>query len=380
MLDVAIRRRQGSFDLDIRFQAPIQGITALFGRSGSGKSSVINAIAGLAKPDAGHIRLDGTVLFDSAQGIDVPAERRRTGYVFQDSRLFPHMTVVNNLLYGMRRVPERERRISLDPVVELLGIGALLTRKPHTLSGGERQRVAVGRALLAQPRILLMDEPLASLDAERKAEILPYIERLRDELNIPIVFVSHSVDEVVRLATTLVLMADGRVTATGTVADLSVRLDVGAILGGQEVGAVLDTVVASHDAATGLTALTFPGGTLTVPQLDLGIGQHLRVRIQARDVILALEPPSRISVHNMLAGRIVELGAESGPSRDVKIDLGGSFLLARVTRHSVERLELGVGTPVFALVKSVAFDRVFPGPSGSGSGSGPGPGGRNIAL
>ncbi|QQP89261.1 molybdenum ABC transporter ATP-binding protein [Skermanella sp. TT6] len=369
MLDVAIRRRQGTFDLDIRFQAPSRGVTALFGRSGSGKSSVINAIAGLAKPDAGHILLDGTVLFDGARRIDVPAERRRTGYVFQDSRLFPHMSVQDNLLYGMRRVPREERRIALEPVVDLLGIGGLLKRRPYSLSGGEKQRVAVGRALLAQPRILLMDEPLASLDAERKAEILPYIERLRDELNIPIVFVSHSVDEVVRLATTLVLVADGRVRAAGTVAELSGRLDVGGTIGGLEAGAVLDTTVAGHDAATGLTELRFPGGILTVPLLDLRAGQPLRVRIQARDVILALEPPSRISVHNMLEGRIVELGEAAGPSRDVRIDLGGSFLLARVTRHSVERLGLGVGTPVFALVKSVAFDRVFPGPAG-----------RNVAL
>ncbi|UEM03289.1 molybdenum ABC transporter ATP-binding protein [Skermanella rosea] len=364
MLDVAIRRRQGAFDLDIRFQAPSRGVTALFGRSGSGKSSVINAIAGLARPDAGHILLDGAALFDSARRIDVPAERRRTGYVFQDSRLFPHMSVQDNLLYGMRRVPKEERRIALEPVVDLLGIGGLLRRRPYSLSGGEKQRVAVGRALLAQPRILLMDEPLASLDAERKAEILPYIERLRDELNIPIVFVSHSVDEVVRLATTLVLVADGRVKAAGTVAELSVRLDVGAVIGGLEAGAVLDTTVAGHDPATGLTELRFPGGTLTVPLLDLAVGQPLRVRIQARDVILALEPPSRISVHNMLEGRIVELGEAAGPSRDVRIDIGGSFLLARVTRHSVDRLGLGVGTPVFALVKSVAFDRVFPGPAG----------------
>jgi molybdate transport system ATP-binding protein len=364
MLDVAIKRRQGSFDLDIAFQAPSQGVTALFGPSGSGKSSVINAIAGLSRPDAGHILLDGAILFDSARRIDVPVEKRRVGYVFQDSRLFPHMSVLDNLLYGLRRVPQGERRIELEPVAKLLGIDPLLKRRPHTLSGGERQRVAVGRALLAQPRILLMDEPLASLDAARKAEILPYIERLRDELNIPIVFVSHSADEVVRLATTLVLVADGRVRATGTVAELSVRLDLDGAIGGPEAGAVLDTTVAAHDPDSRLTALRFDGGELTVPLLGLGIGQPLRVRIQARDVILALEPPSRISVHNMLEGRIIELGEATGPSRDVKIDLGGSYLLARVTQHSVERLGLTAGVQVYALVKSVAFDRVFPGPAG----------------
>jgi molybdate transport system ATP-binding protein len=373
MLDIAIRRRQGSFNLDIAFQAPSQGVTALFGRSGSGKSSVINTIAGLSRPDAGHIRLDDTVLFDSKRRIDVPVEKRRVGYVFQDSRLFPHMSVRDNLLYGLRRVPREERRIDLEPVTALLGIDPLLKRRPHTLSGGERQRVAVGRALLAQPRILLMDEPLASLDAARKAEILPYIERLRDELNIPIVFVSHSVDEVVRLATTLVLVADGGVQAVGSVAELSARLDLESAFGGVEAGAVLDTTVIGHDPASRLTALGFRGGELTVPLLDLGIGQSLRVRIQARDVILALEPPSRISVHNMLEGRIIELSEAAGPSRDVKIDLGGSFLLARVTQHSVERLGLTIGTPVFALVKSVAFDRVFPGPAGGNTA-------RNIAL
>jgi molybdate transport system ATP-binding protein len=373
MLDIAICRRQGAFDLDIVFQAPSQGVTALFGHSGSGKSSVINAIAGLSRPDAGHIRLDDTILFDSARRIDVPVEKRRVGYVFQDSRLFPHMSVLDNLLYGLRRVPQEERRIDLEPVAALLGIDPLLKRRPHTLSGGEKQRVAVGRALLAQPRILLMDEPLASLDAARKAEILPYVERLRDELNIPIVFVSHSADEVVRLATTLVLVADGRVRATGTVAELSTRLDLDGAIGGPEAGAVLDTTVVAHDPATRLTTLRFDGGELTVPLLDLRIGQPLRVRIQARDVILALEPPSLISVHNILEGRIIELGEAAGPSRDVKIDLGGSFLLARITRHSVERLRLTIGTPVFALVKSVAFDRVFPGPAGGNTA-------RHIAL
>src|SRR4051794_38730293 len=249
MLDIAIRRRLGSFDLDIAFQAPSQGVTALFGRSGSGKSSVINAIAGLSRPDAGHILLDGATLFDRARRIDVPVEKRRVGYVFQDSRLFPHMSVLDNLLYGLRRVPREERRIALEPVAALLGIDPLLQRRPHTLSGGERQRVAVGRALLAQPRILLMDEPLASLDAARKAEILPYIERLRDELNIPIVFVSHSVDEVVRLATTLVLVADGGVQAVGSVAELSVRLDLDGAIGGEGGGGGLGTTRVRRGAA-----------------------------------------------------------------------------------------------------------------------------------
>lgn len=216
MLEVRAKHRLGVFQLDVELVAPTGGIVALFGRSGAGKTSLVNMLAGLLRPTEGRIALNGTVLFDSAARIDLPPERRRLGYVFQEARLFPHLDVRGNLLYGFRRVPAAERAIRLEQIVELLDIGPLLRRRPGSLSGGEKQRVAIGRALLANPRLLLMDEPLASLDATRKAEILPFIEQLRDKLRLPIVYVSHDMGEIVRLADTVVLLADGRVTAIGS--------------------------------------------------------------------------------------------------------------------------------------------------------------------
>ncbi len=365
MLDVAIRQTLGRFTLDVAFSSEGRGLTALFGRSGSGKTSVINAIAGLVRPDEGRIRIGDTVFFDSAARIDVPVEKRRIGYVFQESRLFPHMTVRSNLEFGLRRVPAAERRIGLGPVVDLLGLAHLLDRRPRGLSGGEKQRVALGRALLAQPRLLLMDEPMASLDAERKAEILPYIERLRDEMNIPIVLVSHALDEVVRLATTMVLIGEGRVIASGPVGAVMGRLDLSAATGHQEVGAVLDMTVARHDAADGLSVLAFDGGRLAVPLLDRPVGAAVRLHIHARDVIVALAPPPLVSVRNALAGRVVELVESGSSSVDLRIAVGGSVLIARVTRAAARDLALAEGCDVVALVKGVAFepDLMGPGPA-----------------
>lgn len=357
MLEVAVRKRLGSFELDAAFTAPAGGVTALFGRSGAGKTSVVNAIAGLLRPDWGRIRVGGVTFFDRDAGIHMPVTQRRIGYVFQDARLFPHMSVRDNLLYGWRRVPAAERRIAFDPVVDLLGLAALLRRRPRHLSGGERQRVALGRALLAQPRVLLMDEPLASLDAPRKAEIIPYIERLRDELGLPIVLVSHAVEEVVRLATTVVLLDQGRVAAAGPVGEIMGRLDLEGLTGLHDAGAVLDCRVAAHHEGHGLTTLDFPGGQLRVPRLGLALGTRLQVRIHARDVILALRPPEQLSVQNVLPGRIREIGAVAEAFVEVQIDLGGSTLIARVTRRAALDLALAPGMPVYALVKSVAFDR-----------------------
>ena len=231
MMDLAIRKRLGEFTLDVSFAVPEYGVTALFGRSGAGKTSVIAAIAGLLRPDEGRIQVGDQILFDSSAGHDVPVHRRRVGYVFQDGRLFPHLSVRDNLLYGYRGSPGKNRRITLDEVVELLGVAPLLERRPRDLSGGEKQRVAIGRALLAQPEVLLMDEPLASLDAPRKREILPYLERLRDELRLPIVYVSHAIEEVVRLANQVVVLDAGRVAATGTPEQLGERLDLRPLLG-----------------------------------------------------------------------------------------------------------------------------------------------------
>ncbi len=354
-LEVAVRHRFGDFALDASF-AGETGLTALFGRSGSGKTSLVNVIAGLVRPDQGRVSVDGRVLVDTAAGIFVPRHRRRIGYVFQEARLFPHLSVRGNLLYGRWFTPAGERRGTLDRVVELLGVGHLLARPPAALSGGERQRVAIGRALLASPQLLLMDEPLASLDQARKAEILPYIERLRDEAGVPIVYVSHSLDEVARLAGTMVLLADGRVLAAGPTAQVLARVDLGALAGADEAGSVLDAEVAAEDPAFGLASFRTAAGTLTVPATGLPLGARVRVRIRARDVMLATRRPDGISALNVLEGRVAAVGPPQGAAVDVRIDCHGAPLVARITRRSLEALALSPGVAVYAVVKSVAFD------------------------
>ena len=246
MISIDILHRLGSFTLAAKFDTSSRGITAIFGRSGAGKTSIVNVLAGLLQPHSGRIEIDGHVLLDTKKQINVPPEKRRLGYVFQESRLFPHYSVRRNLTYGMRRTPEAERRVDFDDVVGVLGIEALLDRKPRSLSGGERQRVALGRALLASPNLLLMDEPLASLDALRKQEILPFIERLRDHFDIPIVYVSHDMDEIIRLADTLILIDEGRVAAIGSVEDLTSRLDLRPLTGRYEAGSVIAAEVAAR--------------------------------------------------------------------------------------------------------------------------------------
>jgi molybdate transport system ATP-binding protein len=358
MIEVAVQKRLGSFVLDAKFASDSVGITALYGRSGAGKTSLVNALAGLLAPDRGRIVVGGEVLFDSDAGIDLPPERRRLGYVFQDGLLFPHYSVRGNLLYGRRRGADG---VPFDTVVALLGIEQLLDRKPGSLSGGEKQRVALGRALLAGPRLLLMDEPLAALDQQRKAEILPFIERLRDELAIPIVYVTHAMEEIVRLADTLVLMSEGRVAAVGTVEDLTSRLDLRPLTGRFEGGAVLRCVVADHDSGFGLTRLAFPGGRISVARLDLPLGTTVRVRVRARDVVLALERPAGLSIRNAFPARVIEIAAADGPAVDLRLDIGSEgksvMLWARVTRRALAELKLEIGSAVHALVKTVALDR-----------------------
>jgi len=356
MLDVAVTKRLGGFDLDVAFTAPLPGVVALFGVSGAGKSSLVNLIAGLARPDAGHIRVGDDVLFDAGRGVDVPVERRRIGYVFQDARLFPHQGVAANLRYGLNRAPAGDRRIGFDAVVDLLGLEVLLTRRPHHLSGGERQRVALGRALLAQPRLLLMDEPLASLDAARKREVLPYVERLRDELKLPIVYVSHAMNEVARLADTLVLLDRGRVLAHGPLTELAARADLPLADDGFDVGAIFDARVAHHDAERGLTALAFAGGSLLSPLLDLPLGTHRRIRIRARDVVLATRRPEAISLHNILPGTVLDVTPRGPAGALVRIQVGEAVLLARVTRDAVTQLGLRPGVAAFALLKSAVIE------------------------
>lgn len=356
MIDVDIDQQLGAFHLAVKFaaDAPIVG---LFGRSGSGKTSVINAIAGITTPRQGTIRVNDSLLFDAATGIDLAPEKRRVGYVFQDALLFPHMDVHANLLYGQRLRSSTDRFIDETRVVELLGLEGLLGRRPKALSGGEKQRVAIGRALLAQPRILLMDEPLAALDVPRKTEILDYIERLRDEINIPMVYVSHSVTEITRLADRVVVLADGKCLAVGDVDDVMGRTDLTAATGRYEAGSVLDTRVRAHEAHDQLTTLAFDGGELVVPHLEAAIGEAVRARIRARDVSLSIRKPTQISILNVLPARVVAIGVAIGPVVDVRLAVGHATLTARITRRSLQQLEIHTGQDVYALVKAVSFDQ-----------------------
>jgi molybdate transport system ATP-binding protein len=356
MLDVDVRLCLGRFEVDSRFSSEGR-LTALFGRSGAGKTTIVNMIGGLIRPENGRIVVDGTVLFDSERKIDISRHRRRIGYVFQEGRLFPHLTVRQNLRYGRWFTPRRDRYGSMEQVIELLGIGHLLDRRPGLLSGGEKQRVAIGRALLSSPRLLLLDEPLAALDEARKAEILPFIERLRDEVRLPIVYVSHSVGEVTLLAETMVLVSDGKVAAVGTVAEVMGRIDLFPLTGRYEAGAVLETCVLNHDHTFGLTRLRSAAGDLVVPLLDLPPGTALRARIRARDVIVSTAAVEGLSAQNVLTGRVVEIGPDSGSAADVRIDVHGEIIVARLTRKAIHDLDLSPGRSVHAIIKSVAFDR-----------------------
>ncbi|HET7268657.1 MAG TPA: molybdenum ABC transporter ATP-binding protein [Oleiagrimonas sp.] len=354
-VEIDVQRRLGQTDIDVQF-AGQSGVTALFGPSGAGKSSVINMIAGLLRPKRGRIVVDDRILFDSARRINVPAHKRRVGYVFQESRLFPHMSVRRNLLYGQRFSAPERRYTQLDRVADLLGIAALLQRRPHMLSGGERQRVAIGRALLASPSLLLMDEPLASLDAARKNEILPYIERLRDELALPVIYVSHQFDEVKRLADMLVMMADGRCIAAGTVNQILARPDLAPLTGHAQTGCVIDTRIARHDERFALTWLRCAAGELAVPRVERPVGASLRVHVHADDVVIALDRPTGLSTQNMLPATIVSIDEGHGHHHALELDAAGITLVAHVTRKAAHDLSLDVGSQVHALFKSLAID------------------------
>ncbi len=357
-LSVAVTHRQGAFDLAVEFHAA-QGVTALFGRSGSGKTTLVNIVGGLLRPQAGRVALDDRVLVDTERRIWIPPHRRRIGVVFQEGRLLPHLSVWQNLLFGRWFAPRHEADVEVAAVVDLLGIGPLLGRRPAGLSGGEKQRVAIGRALLSKPRLLLMDEPLSALDDTRKAEILPYLERLRDEARVPILYVSHSVAEVARLADTLVVLDAGRVTAAGPAAEVLARLDIVSLAGSREAGAVLDARVLSQDDRYGLTTLSTAAGELRVPRIDLPPGARLRLQVLARDVTLSLGPPTGSSALNVLAAVVAEVphaGDNGTPSMEVRLDCSGVPLMARITRRSVVEMGLMPGTPVYAVIKSVALD------------------------
>jgi len=349
----------GAFSLDLAFDAPMRGVTALFGASGSGKTTILRCIAGLERI-AGRLQVDGTVWQDSARGTFVMPHRRSVGYVFQEASLFAHLSVRENLLYGAKRTRpgDRNRSITLPDVSDLLGLGDLLERAPGSLSGGERQRVAVGRALLSRPRLLLMDEPLAALDRTAKEEILPYLESLRDMLSIPMLYVSHDIAEVSRLADHMVVIDRGRKVTDGPVAGILERLDLRPATGRFEAGVVLAARVAGHDTDFRLTSLDLNGQTLVIPLADLAVGSEIRLRVRARDVALATERPSGISVRNILEGTVAEIVEEPDTAfAESLIDVRGAGLRCRLTRASVADLGLAPGRPVFALIKTITFDR-----------------------
>jgi len=341
------------FDLDVDLELPGRGVTAFFGPSGSGKTTLLRAIAGLEPASAGYLAVNGEIWQDGRRVV--PTHRRALGYVFQEARLFPHLTVAANLDFGRRRIAEHERRVSLDHAIELLGIAHLLERRPERLSGGERSRVAIARALATGPRLLLMDEPLAALDHARKQEILPYLERLHDELEIPVLYVSHAPDEVARVADHLVVMEDGRAVAQGPLAETLARLDLPIRLG-EDAGVVLDARVIEHDEAWHLARVEFVGGSLWVRDAGHPVGHRLRVRILARDVSLAHERLGGTSILNVLPARVMELAGDTHPALAlVRLQVGNSPIVARVTGRSAAALGLSPGMEVWAQIKAVAL-------------------------
>lgn len=357
VLEARFRMRYGEFALDADLSLPARGVAGIFGASGSGKTTLLRCMAGLSRAAEGFLAIGEEVWQDDARRCFLPPHKRSCGYVFQEASLFPHLSVHQNLVYGFRRVARTLRKVSFDETVTMLDLAPLLGRRPEGLSGGERQRVAIGRAVLSSPRLLLMDEPIASLDTSRKAEVLYYIERLRDHLAIPILYVSHAIDEVVRLADTMVVMSAGKVLACGAVTALASRLDLRPYLGRFEAGTVIETTVVAQDLRYGLATLRFEGGELQAPDVESLVGERLRVRIRARDVSLSLSRPSDASFLNMLAGTVMEIGHSEGPSVDVSVAVGSAIVVARITRKSVDALRLEADKPVYALVKSVAIDR-----------------------
>jgi molybdate transport system ATP-binding protein len=356
VLSVNITQAFGSFRLETQFEVEEGSITAIFGKSGAGKTSTINAIAGLTRPDVGVIQIGNTTLFDQNLRINLPIYKRQIGYVFQDDRLFPHMTVRNNLIYGTPKNRDVANSLNLTDITGLLELAPLLERRPRTLSGGEKQRVAIGRALLSNPKLLLMDEPLASIDVQHRFEILPFIQRVREKTGITIIYVTHALEEVIFIADQIILLSEGQVTAQGTVEEIMSRLDLHPMTSRFDAGAVISAIYSGYDREFDLGELSFDGGTLRIAGLNAEIGIHLRAHIRARDVSLMLDKPKDTSVLNVFKGELIEIRHEDGPQLDLLINIG-TPLIARITRKSLNDLNLDIGSKVYAMIKAVAIDR-----------------------
>lgn len=357
-LDGRFQLQQGHFALNVDFHTPGRGVTAIFGPSGSGKTTLLRCIAGLERAPQGFLEVNGSCWQD--QGFFLPTHKRPLAYVFQEASLFSHLSVRKNLEYGLRRTPASQRKVAFEEAVELLGIKPLLRRNPNGLSGGERQRVAIARALLTSPKLLLMDEPLAALDVHSKAEILPYLETLHQELSIPVLYVTHSISEVMRLADHILVLEKGELVGSGALLDVLTNLDLPLLAHAYEAGVVIEAVVKEHDEQFHLTYLEFvsatlSGGRLSLSREDLPLGRLVRVVLNARDVSLALENEVNSSILNIFQATILEIAEESPGQLMVKLDLGGALLLARITKKSGVLLNLQVGKKVYARVKSVAL-------------------------
>jgi molybdate transport system ATP-binding protein len=350
-----LRLAYPGFMLEVDLALPGRGITALFGPSGSGKTTFLRCVAGLEQAGEGLLTVNGEIWQDSARGVFVPTHKRALGYVFQEASLFPHLSVRRNLEFGMKRAAPSARQVDWEQAVGLLGIGHLLDRMPERLSGGERQRAGVARALLTSPRLLLMDEPLAALDLKRRNEILPYLERLHDELDIPVLYVSHAADEVARLADHIVLLDQGRIVAQGGLQQTLARVDLPTAFG-DDAGVVIEAVVAEHDDGYHLTRLDFPGGTVLVARRPEAVGRRLRFRVHARDVSLAATRIEGTSITNLLPATVQEVAAADTPAHVlVRLDAGGTPLIARITRRSCDQLGVAAGRRMWAQIKAVAL-------------------------
>ncbi|WP_223595507.1 molybdenum ABC transporter ATP-binding protein [Pseudomonas sp. A-R-19] len=356
MIQMRLKLDYPGFALDVDLQLPGRGVTALYGHSGSGKTTCLRCIAGLERADQGFIQVNDEVWQDSENRVFVAPHKRALGYVFQEASLFPHLSVLANLEFGLKRIPKPQRRVDMAHATELLGISHLLDRHPQHLSGGERQRVGVARALLTSPKLLLMDEPLAALDAQRKNEILPYLQRLHDELDIPVLYVSHSQDEVARLADHIVLLSSGKALASGPIGQTLARLDLPLAMG-DDAGVVIEGRVSAYDAEYQLLSLQLPDTSLNirVPHTPMDAGQALRCKVQARDVSLSLDSAGQSSILNRLPVTVVsEMSADNAAHVLIRLDAAGSPLLARITRYSRDQLNVHPGQQLWAQIKAVA--------------------------